>query len=53
MNLQYQPEGQQLYIINVRAKKVYSFIKSQVTYRTSYNQSTGYTKYGPPAQHAG
>ena len=26
---------------------IYSFIKSQVTYRTCYNQSTGYTKYGP------
>ena len=34
------------------SNNVYYFIKSQVKYRTCYNQSTGYTKYGPPAQHA-
>ena len=31
-------------------QKLYTFIKSPVTYRTCYNQSTGYTKYGSPAR---
>ena len=36
-------------------KKIYSFIEITSDIRTAhvYNQSTGYTKYGPPAQHAG
>ena len=34
-------------------KHIYSFIKSQVTYHTCYNQSTGYAKYGPLVQHSG
>ena len=33
---------------NIMIKHLYTFIKSQVTYRTCYNQSTGYTKYGSP-----
>ena len=33
-------------------KKYIRLLKSQVTYRKCL-QSTGYTKYGPPAQHAG
>ena len=38
---------------NFEIANIYSFVKSQVTYRTCYNQSTGYTKYSPPTKHAG